>query len=79
MLSQERLNIDQGIDPKCCLCSAACENYTHILTQCRGIAEVRQRLHPELLNLVHRVDSGCEITSCVTDEILTQFIIVPPQ
>ena len=77
VLSQERLNIDQGIDPKCRLCSAVCENYTHILTQCRGTAEVRQRLHPELLNLVQSVDPGCEITSCVPDEILTQFIIDP--
>ena len=77
VLCQERLHIDQGIDPKCRLCPAACENYTHILTQCRVTADVRQRLHPELLNLVHIVDPACEITSCVTDEILTQFIIDP--
>jgi hypothetical protein len=75
VLSQERLNIDQGTDPKCRLCSAPCENYTHILTQCRGTAEVRQRLHPELLNVINDVDPGCEITNCATDEILTQFII----
>ena len=49
VLSQERLFLDQGFDPKCRLCPAVCENYTHILTQCRATANIRDRLHPQLV------------------------------
>ena len=77
VLSQERLYIDQGIDPKCRLCPAVCESYTHILTQCRATADVRDRLHPELVNTVQNVEPTCNIRNFATDEMLTQFIIDP--
>ena len=77
VLSQERLFLDQGIDPKCRLCPSVCENYTHILTQCRATTDVRDRLYPELVNIVQDVEPTCKIINFATNEILAQFIIDP--
>ena len=77
VLSQERLFIDQGIDPKCLLCPSACESYTHILSQCRATADVRDRLYPELVNTVQNVEPTCQIGNSANAESITQFIIDP--
>ena len=44
--------INSENSPHCRLCSAECEHTQHILTECRGTSNVRERLYPELVNLV---------------------------
>ena len=50
---------ERGTDPRCRICSsttylpAPTEDIIHILTHCRGTADTRQRMIPNLLNTVH--------------------------
>ena len=54
-LSYEVLAKERGGTPKCRLCPSACESTQHILTECGGTIDTRQRLYPELLNLLATV------------------------
>ena len=64
-LTYSRVVLDNkgGGDPSCRICRTSQsvalvppDTVVHILTQCRGSAEVRERLYPELLNLLLKVD-----------------------
>ena len=46
-LSYAKLARDQGCGSHCRLCFAPIEHTQHILTECRGTSEVRERLYPE--------------------------------
>ena len=49
---------DRGTDPSCRLCSgpSSCpsptENHVHLLSRCKGTADTRHRIMPELLNML---------------------------
>ena len=64
-----------GTDPSCRLCLAEEETTEHILTTCPSLAEVRQRLFPDLMNVVASVQPSCKILKTHTPAILTQFIL----
>ena len=74
----ERKAIDTpGSDPKCLLCLAPVESPEHILVLCTAASEIRQRLFPELLNVVSDVQPSCSILSnnTLTSSELTQFLL----
>ena len=76
LLTADRRAIDQpGLDPSCPLCSAPRETIEHVLVACKGTAEPRQRIYPELVNTVAQVQPTCEILHTHNDMILTQFIL----
>ena len=70
-LSFELLSTERGGNPKCRLCPACSENTQHILAECAGTAETRQRLYQELLNQLAKQMNQ------TTPDILTQFILDP--
>ena len=76
-LSNERLSIDQpNLSPACSLCDAPVESIEHILVVCRATSEVRNRLLPELMNVVASVQPTCQILkNNPTASILSQFIL----
>ena len=76
-LTGERRSIDlPGSDPSCQLCLTPIETTEHILVTCRATAEVRERLLPELLNVVARVQPSCQILKKFTAaKLLAQFIL----
>ena len=63
------------LDPSCKLCSASEETIVHILAVCPALAVVRQRLYPDLMNVVAKVQPTCEILAMSPPETLTQFIL----
>ena len=76
-LTCERRAKDQPIlNPICKLCFEHNESYEHLLVQCRATAEIRQRLYPELLNTVLRVQpTSSMLLYQITPHQLTQFIL----
>ena len=77
-LSFERLESDRNTnDPHCRLCPSSCMDTRHILTECRGTADVRERLYPELVNIVADLAPNSKLLnfSTLTSSILTQFIL----
>ena len=77
-LSYELLAVERGGSPKCRLCPASTESTQHILSECRGTADTRERLLPELLNLIASIEPNCSLLKPeTTPEILTQFILDP--
>ena len=79
ILSYQNLSHDRGTDSSCRLCGAQEENTQHIITECRSYADVRERLYPELVNLVASINptSGILTTSNTSNRLLTQFILDP--
>ena len=74
----ERKAIDTpGSDPKCLLYLSPLESPEHILVLCKATSEIRQRLFPELVNVVSDVQPACGIlvTNSFTSSELTQFIL----
>ena len=61
--------------PTCLLCHAPAETIQHILVECRALAEVRDRIFPELLNIVAQVQPTSRILHMAAPDILTQFIL----
>ena len=53
--SFEKLSSQQNCGPHCRLCPSPIESTQHILTECRATADIKQRLLPDLLNLVSQV------------------------
>ena len=74
---------DRGVPPHCRLCTRLAqpqhqppeEDLSHILTRSRATAETRQRLLPDLLNLVATYDPDHGLLYEPTDNTLTQFIL----
>ena len=78
ILTGERLAKDRGTDPKCRICSASNDNIVHIMTQCRGTSDIRERLHADLMNTVAQIDDkNMVLEHGTTDETLTQFVLDP--
>ena len=75
------LGIERDMDPQCRLCSsfslspAPSEDIQHILTRCRGTAEVRDKLMPEVLNTVSKHFSSNKILEHHDHRTMTQFIL----
>ena len=71
---------ERGGDPRCRICSssqlgqAPSEDLVHILTMCRGTADTRQRIVPELLNTVSQYFPSNNILVRQDHQTLTQFI-----
>ena len=62
----------------CVLCLAPVESVQHLLTECRATASVRERLLPELLNLVVSIDPNSAVLDPdLSRQTLTQFILDP--
>ena len=72
-----RLALDQpNRNPACELCDAPEDTIEHILVVCRATHAVRERLLPDLLNIVSEVQPMCGILSNhAVAPILTQFVI----
>ena len=64
-----------GTDPSCKLCLHPEETAEHILLTCPKLREVKQRLFPELLNRVAKVQPSCQILQKHSPPILVQFIL----
>ena len=76
--SYELLGNQRQSDPHCRLCSSPVESTQHILTECCATAEVRERLFPELLNVlavIHPTNGLLEPP--VLKNIFSQFILDP--
>ena len=75
------LGIERDQDPHCRLCSslslspAPSEDMEHILTRCRGTAEVRDKLIPEVLNTVAKHFPANKILEHHDHHTMTQFIL----
>ena len=78
IVTGERLAKNRGSDSRCRICSSPKDNIQHILTQCRALAEIHERLHADLVNIIADIDDQNKILEHTTsDEILTQFILDP--
>ena len=71
------LSSDRGSDPKCRLCQGCSfESVEHILTECTGTKEPRDRILPELLNAVCSFVPENKILQLPPNHaIMTQFIL----
>jgi hypothetical protein len=71
----------RGTDPQCRLCPDTlsclppCEDIQHVLTKCRGTADVRTKMIPELLNTVAKFFPLNMILDCHDHLTLSQFIL----
>ena len=79
ILSYLNISNERGGSPHCRLCPAPCEHTQHILCECTATADIRERLYPELVNLVASIQPqssllGKNITS---KKLLTQFTLDP--
>ena len=76
-LTNERKSLDQpNLSPACVLCHGSVESIEHVLVVCRATKEVRDRLLPDLLNIVFKVQPSCSILRLPTNNsILAQFIL----
>ena len=77
-LTYEKLANQRGSSPHCRLCPSPVESVQHVLTECRATASIRERLHPELLNLVHDLQPASRLLDInINKQILTQFLLDP--
>ena len=65
----------EGGDPQCQLCPAPVETTEHLVSECRALYPIRERLLPELLNTVLEVDPFCGILADPQSPHLTQFLL----
>ena len=76
--SYELLATQRGTDPCCRLCPGQIESTQHILTECRATADIRERLLPELHNLLCEIQpTNGLLDHCTPKHTLTQFILDP--
>ena len=75
---------DRNEDAFCRLCQslaphlpAPCEDMVHLLTRCRGTADTRTRITPDLLNLIAHYLPGNDILVHPNQTHLTQLILDP--
>ena len=77
-LSYELLANQRGSDPSCRLCPSPLESTKHILTECLATSELRERLLPDLLNLLHDIQPSNRLLEISrSNTVLTQFILDP--
>ena len=78
VLTAERQALDQPhLNPACKLCPAPApvESLEHVLTSCRATSEIRDRIYPELLNVLAEVQPNSLILEEPHSPHLTQFIL----
>jgi hypothetical protein len=76
--SYELLGKQRNSDPHCRLCPSPVESTQHILTECCATAEVRERLLPELLNVIAVIHpTHVLLEPPVSKNICCQFILDP--
>ena len=77
-VTYEVIGRQQRSDQSCKLCPAAIESIQHILTECPATSETRERLLPELLNIIagSHPNNGL-LESTTTKSTLTQFLLDP--
>ena len=75
LLTGEQLAREQGTDPQCRLCSAPVETTEHIISDCRPLHPIRERMLPELLNTVLAVAPDCQLLAHPYSAHLTQFVL----
>ena len=82
-LSFESLANDRkSNDPHCRLCDSNCEDITHILTECRSTSDIRERLFPELDNVVAAINPTSKIlnlSTLTTTTLTNSYWTVDPQ
>ena len=62
ILTNERKSIDQpSVSPACDLCDAPTDSIEHVLVSCGATSDVRNRLFPELMNVVAQVQPMSQI------------------
>ena len=72
----EQLAQDQPhLSPACRLCLAPVESTEHVLVSCSATAECRQRIFPELMNMVASVQPMSHILVTPTSAELVQFLL----
>ena len=77
MFNQVLPSNQPSLSPACHLCTSP-DSVEHILVSCRALSEVRDRLHPELMNTVVQVQPTNEIlrtAHCTPPDIFAQFIL----
>ena len=77
-LTFQRLAKDRNMsDTYCRLCQATCEDIQHVLTECKATEEIRQRLLPDLLNMVMKINPVSKLLdlTTLTPHTLTQFVL----
>ena len=76
-LTNERLAKDHPhLSAACELCLDPTDSIEHVLASCRATAEVRNRLFPELVNAIVKVQPMCSLLHYhPPPDILTQFIL----
>ena len=75
-LTGEKLAMNQpNQNPACKLCSAPMDSSHHLLVACSATADIRQRIFPELLNVVAQVQPNSSLLQHHSHPQLTQFIL----
>ena len=76
-LTNERLALDHpGKDPSCQLCLAPSDSIEHVIMSCRATSDVRDRLLPELLNAVAKVQPNNKLLEVLPPPpVMTQFVL----
>ena len=77
--SYELLGNQRGTDLHCRLCPAPIESTQHILTLRQATSAEHERLFPELLNILKRIQpsNGILLDHIVPKDVLTQFLLDP--
>ena len=75
LVTGETLGRQQGGDSSCKLCLAPLESTEHLVTTCRPLSHIKERLLPELLNVVKDIAPNCRILADPHSEHLTQFLL----
>ena len=75
-MTAERQAKDQPhLSPACKLCLAPVESPEHVIISCQALADIRQRLFPELMNVVASVYPASLILQYQPPSQLAQFIV----
>ena len=75
LLTGEIIAKEQGGDPSCRLCFAPLETTEHLITTCRPLSHIKERLLPELLNVVIDIAPDCRILVEPYSEHFPQFLV----
>ena len=75
-LTAKRQALDEPhLNPACKLCSAPVESLEHVLVSCRVTSEARERIYPQLMNVLAEVQPNSLILEEPNSPHLTQFIL----
>ena len=80
-LCYDHLGCDRGTDPCCRLCQtfsnhpAPAEDMVHLLARCRATEDIRNRVLPDLMNILAKFHLTNRLLSASSHDHLTQFIL----